>query len=119
MLINLIAGLLGLVFVTLAKMQSVKKDFQVANKHFIPKKFFEDEFIGILMSVVFLVLMALTVKEWINIKPQAENYVTIIFAMGGAIGSWAFMLFLGRSKKYIRNIVDQKTDIADGKTPQI
>jgi hypothetical protein len=42
--------------------------------------------------------------------------VTIIFALGGAIGSWAFLLFLGRSKKYIRGIVDLKTNIADGIT---
>lgn len=115
MLLNLAAGLLGLIFVTLAKMQSVKKDFMVANKNFVVKKFLEDELIGISMSIVFVLLMALTIKEWVNIKPWAENYVTIIFAMGGAIGSWAFMLFLGKSKKYIRGVVDRKTDIADGK----
>lgn len=115
MLINLFAALLGLTFVTLNKMQSCKKDFKVANQEFVVSKFFKDEFIGILMSIVFIVLMAITVKEWIHVKPIIEDYVTIIFALGGAIGSYAFLVFLGGSKRYIRQIVDKKTDIADGK----
>jgi len=113
MLINIIAALLGLLFMTLHKMQSVKKDFAVANQNFVLKKFFEGELIGILMSLTVIVLMAITVKEWIGIKPQFENYVTIIFALGGAIGSWAFLLFLGTSRKYIRKIVDEKTNELD------
>ena len=118
MLINLVAGLLGLIFMTLHKMQSVKKDFAVANQPFVVKKFFKDELIGILMSLTVIVLMAITVKEWVKVKPIVADYVTVIFALGGAIGSWAFLLFLGGSKKYIRKIVDEKTNIADGITKQ-
>lgn len=114
MAINLLAGLLGLIFMTLSKMQSVKKDFEVANQPFVIKKFFSGEIIAIAMSLTVILLMAITVNEWIHVKPQVENYVTIIFALGGAIGSWAFLLVLGTSRKYIRNIVDKKTNIADG-----
>ena len=117
MITYLAAGLLGLIFVTLAKANSLKKDFAVANQPFIWRKFWDGEIIGIAMSLVFIILMAITVKEWIGIKPQFENYVTIIFALGGAIGSWTFLLFLGRSKKYIRKVIDEKTNIADGITP--
>lgn len=112
----LIAGLLGLLFMTLAKAQSTKKDFEVANQKFVWKKFLQGEMIAIGMSLVVIVLMAFTVKEWMNVSPKVKDYVTIIFALGGAIGSWAFLLFLGRSKKYIRGIVDLKTNIADGIT---
>jgi len=114
MLLNIIAALLGLIFVTLAKMQSLKKDFAVANQTFVMSKFFSGEFIGILMSLIFIVLMALTVKEWVRVSTQVESYIRIIFAMGGAIGSWAFLLFLGKSKKFIRSKIDEKTNIADG-----
>lgn len=113
MLINVIVALLGLLFITLHKMQGVRKDFKVANETFEVKKFFNDEWIGIAMSVVFIAIMALTVKEWLYIKPGTENYVTIIFCMGGAIGSYAFLLFLGGSKKYIRKVVDEKTNELD------
>lgn len=115
MIMYLLSGLLGLLFVTLAKMSSIKKDFEVANQQFVLKKFFEHEYIAISMSIVVILLMAITMEEWVNIKPQFVDYVRIIFALGGAIGSWAFLLFLGKSKQYIRKIVDEKTNIADGK----
>lgn len=115
MLLNLTAGLLGLLFVALAKMSSLQKDFRVANQQFIFKKFVEGEIVGWLTSFAFILIMAITLPEWVTYKPQVENYIRIIFVMGGAIGSWAFMLFLGKSKKFIRNKIDQKTDIADNK----
>ena len=118
MITNILAALLGLLFVTLNKMQSCKKDFKVANEQFVLKKFLNDELIAILMSLTFIILMAITVKEWINVKPIVEDYVTVIFALGGAIGSYAFLVFLGGSKKYIRGIVDKKTNIADGVEPK-
>jgi len=115
MILNFLAGFLGLLFVTLHKMQDTKKDFAVANQPFVVKKFFQEEFIAIAMSFVVICLMAITVKEWMQVSPKVADYVTIIFALGGAIGSWAFLLFLGGSKKYIRKIIDEKTNIADGK----
>lgn len=118
MITNIFAALLGLLFVTLNKMQSCKKDFKVANEEFVISRFFKDELIAILMSLTFIVLMAITVKEWIHVKPIVEDYVTVIFALGGAIGSYAFLVFLGGSKKYIRQIVDKKTNIADGIEPK-
>lgn len=115
MILNLFAGLLGLIFVALAKMSSLQKDFRVANQQFIFKKFVQGEVVGWVMSFVFILIMALTLPEWVAVKPDTENFIRIIFVFGGAIGSWAFMLFLGKSKKFIRNKIDQKTDIADNK----
>lgn len=115
MITYLFAGLLGLLFATLAKAQSLKKDFNVANETFVFTKYLKDEAIGISMSVIVILLMAITMHEWVDIKPQIQEFVTIIFALGGAIGSWAFLLLLDSSKKRIRKIVDEKTNIADGK----
>lgn len=117
MITYLLAGLLGLLFTTLAKMQGVKKLFKVANEQFSVKKFFFDEWIGIAMSIVVILLMAITIKEWQGVNQQVDDHVTIIFALGGAIGSWAFLLFLGNSRKYIRKVIDVKTNIADGLPP--
>lgn len=122
MINNFLAALLGLIFVTLAKMSSTKKDFEAAGHEFHVKKFFRDEFIAIAMSVCFVLLMAVTISEWVNISPKVADYVTCIFGMGGAIGSWAFLLFLGKSKKYIRTVIDIKTNALDneiGKTKTI
>ncbi len=72
----LIAGLLGLLFMTLAKAQSTKKDFEVANQKFVWKKFLQGEMIAIGMSLVVIVLMAFTVKEWMNVSPKVKDYVS-------------------------------------------
>jgi len=115
MLANFIAGILGLLFVALARMSSLQKDFRVANQQFVFSKFVQGEVVSWLMSLVFILIMSVTINEWIVVKPIVENYVRVIFVLGGAIGSWAFMLFLGKSKKFIRNKIDIKTDIADNK----
>ena len=112
-MINLLAGLLGWLFVALAKMSSLQKDFRVANQPFVFRKFVAGEWTGWLMSFVFILIMALTINEWLTIKPDTEKYIRIIFTMGGAIGSWAFMLFLGKSKKFIRSKIDDKTNELD------
>ena len=115
MLANFIAGILGLLFVALARMSGLQKDFRVANQQFVFSKFVQGEVVSWLMSLVFILIMSVTINEWIVVKPIVENYVRVIFVLGGAIGSWAFMLFLGKSKKFIRNKIDIKTDIADNK----
>lgn len=116
MIINLLAGLLGWLFMALARLSSLQKDFRVANQPFIYRKFVAGEWVGWVMSFIFILIMAITLPEWITIKPETENYIRILFVLGGAIGSWAFMLFLGKSKKFIRSKIDEKTNIADGVT---
>ena len=113
MINNFLAAILGLIFVTLAKMSSTKKDFESAGHEFHINKFLQDELIAICMSVAFILLMAVTINEWVNVSKKVADYVTCIFGMGGAIGSWAFLLFLGKSKKYIRTVIDIKTNIVD------
>ncbi len=116
--ILLLSGLLGMIFHLLAKMQTLRNDFKVANQEFVYSKFFKDESIAIASSIVFIVIMALVLPEILTLKPSVEDYVRILFVMGGALGSWAFGYFLGKSKKYIRNVIDIKTNIADGKTDE-
>jgi len=112
--IYLLAGLLGALFVTFAKMSALKKDFEVANQAFVTKKFFEKEWIGIASNLITILILAVILPEILNFKPELENFVAIMFVVTGAIGSWVFSLFLGGTKKYIRRIVDEKKNIADG-----
>lgn len=112
----LLAGLLGILFQVLAKMASLKKDFEVANQQFVTSKFFEREWVPIASSICFVLILAVVLPEIITYKPIVEQYVRVLFVFGGAIGSWAFGYALGKSRKYIRNVIDVKTNIADAKT---
>lgn len=109
----MLAGLMGIIFATLAQMRTLKKDFEVANQTFVFKKFLEKEWIGIASNVCTVIILAIVLPEIIQYKPGVENWVRGLFVVTGAIGSWAFSLFLGGTKKYIRKVVDEKTNKAD------
>lgn len=109
MILNIIAGMLGILFQMFARMDSLRKYFKAANQEFVMKKFFRDDWMSIAGSITFVFIMAITVKELIVLRPGIEQYQRITFTMGGAIGSWAFGYFLGKSKKYIQQKIDDKT----------
>jgi uncharacterized membrane protein len=111
--INLLAGLLGIIFVVLSKMSALKKDFEVANQVFVTKRFFEKEAIAISSSIVSVLILVVVLPEILTYKPELTNWVRGLFTVTGAIGSWAFSLFLGGTKKYIRGVVDSKTNELD------
>lgn len=118
MLTQIIIGLLSFVFVTLTRMQSLKKYAEVANVEFKPKKYFEKEWIGLLASIVPIIMWMYLYPEVAAKYPAIQGWLTTSFAVMGACGSWIFQKFLGSTKKWIHGIVDIKTDIADSKTEQ-
>ena len=113
MLINIICGILGIAFIVLSKMGGAKKDFKVANEVFTYQKYFEQEFTYIATSVIVIILLAFCRSEFFAWKPNLEAFERMIFTVTGSLGSWAFGLILGKSKKYIRNIIDEKTNELD------
>lgn len=115
MMFNFLAGFLGIVFQNLVKAASLKKIFDASNEKFVWGKFFNGEFISILSSVTFVIILAVCLPEILNYRPDLIKLVRITFLFGGAIGSFAFTYFLGKSKRYITKIIDDKTNIADDK----
>lgn len=108
----LLAGLLGITFFFLGQANETRKDFKAAGNPFMPKRFFKDEFISILLHVVAVLILAITVNEWSTYSPVVQKYITCIFALGGIIGPWLISLISSSSKKYIRRVVDIKTNVA-------
>lgn len=109
----LLAGLLGISFFFLGQANETRKDFKAAGQPFILKKFFRDEAISMMLHVVAILILAITVNEWSNYSPTVQKYITCIFALGGIIGPWLISLISSSSKKYIRKVVDIKTNIVD------
>lgn len=116
MLTQIVIGLLSFVFVTLTRMQSLKKYAEVANVEFVPKKYFEKEWMGITASIIPIILWLYLYPEFVKKYPFLEGFIMTSFAVMGACGTWIFQKFLGSTKKWLHGIVDVKTNIADGKT---
>lgn len=108
----LLAGLLGVTFFFLGQANETRKDFKAAGNQFVPIRFLKDELISISLHLVAVLILAITVNEWSIYSPTVQKYITCIFALGGIIGPWLISLISSSSKKYIRRIVDIKTNVS-------
>lgn len=112
----ILAGFGGFLFYSLAKLNSLSKDAQVANMPFNwYDNYVKKDFFGILASFLSIFIWQLMFAEIAAKYPKIEAFAITSFVVMGAIGSWALQLLLGKAKKEIRRVVDYKTDKADGK----
>lgn len=109
----LLAGLLGVIFCFLGLAKESKKDFKAAGHPFVFKNFLRDEQISIYMHVIVILIAAITVNEWGPKSGKFKDFITCIFALVGIIGPWLVSLISSGSKKYVRAVVDLKTNIVD------
>lgn len=107
-------GFLSFLFVTLVRMNSLKKDAEAANLSFNYKRYFDREVFGLAASVVSIILWAYLYPEVVLKYPAIEGWIRASFFAMGAMGSWVLQMLLGKTKVWIRNVVDVKTNIADG-----
>lgn len=118
-IIRIIAGLLGVVFLTLSRMDTFRKDATVANVVFDYKKFFQKDGLAIGISVLSVFIWFILSPEAINNYPSITNWIRFSFFASGVLGAWVLQKALGNTKSWLRNIVDKKTDIADKHTESL
>lgn len=112
----ILCGIAGVVIHSLWKLDTLQKDALRANIpfHWYKDYFVRDRFaiIAAFLSVAIWFLVfgeAATRFQWLTVFPRV-SFVTM-----GMTGSYAFQRWLGRARKWINKIIDEKTDIADGK----
>lgn len=114
MINNIIAGLLAMAFTHLGLIYDLKKKFKLANEVFVMKKYFYDEWIQIVRTLVAIALTAMTVNIWTEAKQWLNDYQIIVFIGMGSFGPIVLSYMIGKTKKRIEGIIDEKTNIADG-----
>jgi hypothetical protein len=117
---HIIIGLLGVLFHSLLKMSSLAKDSRLANIPFHPvQDYLIKDLFGILASFASVFIWYFLFDEVAAKYPAIEGFTKVSFFVMGAMGSYILQMVLSQAKKKIRNVVDQKTDKADGitKTP--
>ena len=115
-LINMLVGILGVVFVTISKMKSLQTDAEKANIEFNYQKYFHRELLSIILSFLSVIIWQLLFSEVAAKYHQLDGFIKCSFFLMGASGAWVIQKALGKTKGWIRGIVDVKTNIADGKT---
>lgn len=109
-------GLLGIAFHVFAiKAPSVKKRAEIANLKFNLNDYLKDDILAILSSVITVIIAVFCLDEIIGYNPSFIRYVKFGFVFVGYTGSSLLISILGKFDKKTNLIVDEKTDIADGK----
>ncbi len=117
-LVSFLAGLLGTLIQVLAKLNSLQKKARAGNAP-VPtfSSYLKEDLVAILLGVVFLgaCVFVLGDKGVKNYQGLYENWSRLIFVFVGYGGSDLAVRFLGRASEKINKVIDEKTDIADGK----
>lgn len=113
-----IAGILGVAIQVLAKLNSLQKKAKAGNAPSVTlKSYLQDDLIAIILGVVFLIacIFILGDEGVKNYQGLYENWSRCIFTFVGYGGSDLAVRVFGRASEKINQVIDKKTDIADGK----
>jgi hypothetical protein len=111
-----LAGTLGaLLHLFAIKVPAMKERAKVANEKFDLSDYLKDDLAAILSNLLTVLILLLVLDEVVKFKPVVEPYLKAGFVFVGFTGSSILISILGRAQKKLNSVVDEKTDIADGK----
>lgn len=112
----LLSGLLGIAFHVFAiKIPSVKVRAKSANMPFSIGAYLKDDLTAIIASIITVAIFVVAIDEIVGYNPSLIRFIKFGFAFVGYTGSSLLILAFGKFGGKINDIVDAKTDIADGK----
>lgn len=114
--ILIFAGAMGVLAHSLLKLNSLIQDARAGNVPFRPvKDYWEKDVVSIVLSFLSVGIWFLIFGEVGKKYPSLQEFKVTSFVVMGAMGSYIIQLIMSRAKKRIRQVVDEKTDIADNK----
>lgn len=112
----ILSGLAGVLFHSLLKLNSLLTDARKANMNFNwYKDYVYRDFPSIAMSLLSVGIWYLVFGEIAAKYTNVDDFARVSFVAMGGIGSYVIQLFMSKAKKQIRKVIDEKTNIADGK----
>jgi hypothetical protein len=115
--INCLAiAILGLIISMLMQMKSLSDKAKSANVIFIPKTYFQKEWISILIAIAIISLWLILLPAIAGLEPKYEKYFKIFSLPMGYMGTDIVLKFLGLINKKINSAIGYKSNIADKET---
>lgn len=99
----------------LFKIPDLQKLYKRANEDFSWKKYWQGDWALIVGTQVLGAMVIIGLDQLVNWKPWILDWVKWWFAGVGALGAELVVSRLSNVKKYIMNVIDRKTNIADDK----
>lgn len=96
------------------KILGLSKDYKKANMPFSLGQYFKDDGWALLADFAASAGLVYIADEWIN-DPAIMGKIKTAFVVVGFTGSYVILYFTSRAKAKFQKVVDEKTNIADGK----
>lgn len=103
--------------VFLIKVPDLKQRAKLANQQFIWKDWWKQDWNVVIGTTILGAIAVIGLNELTSWKPEILGYVKWFFAAIGAVGSNVFMAKYSQYAKYFNEVIDIKTNIADGLPP--
>ena len=113
-----VAGVLGmLLHIFAVKYPSLRTKNRTANQDYTFGQYLKEDWSALVSDVVVVLLLTWGVRELLNLKPELEKYITWVFAFVGFTGSSIMLAIFSVANKKFLNMIDEKTNKADGLPP--
>ena len=109
-----IACLIGNVIHIAFKAYGLSQDYTKANMDFSFGQFLKDDKWALIADLVGSLGLVYIADEWLN-DPIVVGKIKTAFVVVGFTGSYVILYFTSTAKKKFQKVVDEKTNIADGK----
>lgn len=108
------AGLLGVILHCLCKAKDLIEYANKANLKFSIIDYFKKDWFSVSTSLLSVIVWLLIFGEVGAKYPKILDYIICSFIGMGFLGSYIIQKFFSKGKAYISDIIDKKTNIADG-----
>lgn len=116
----LLMGILGVLFqIFVIKYPRLVAQGKAANHPITFGEYLKNDWYAILGSILSVLIMIYTIDEWLPLNPMLEKYVKWAFIFVGFTGSSIIQALLSLTSKKLMQVVDLKTNIADGVVPPV
>lgn len=117
-LLCFIASMLGMgVYLFVVKIPAIQDHAKAANHPMTLGQYFQTDMNALVGSILSILLMLLWADEVVKLYPKVMPVLKIMYGTIGFMNSTLVIAWLGKASKIINEVVDIKTDIADGKRP--
>jgi len=114
----MLPGFLGLLFSVVYKFLRISQRAQTANEKKSFKQYLSEDWASIALSFITLFICLVIIPDAINYYPKINLFLGVVFVLAGFGGANTMAAILSRADKKVMKIIDQKTDVADGKDPK-
>lgn len=110
-----VCGVLGVIFHSICKFISLKGDAKAANYGTLTiREYVTTDLAAIALAFCSVAIWLLLFAEAASKYPKLEDFARASFVTMGAIGSYVIQLALSTVQGKIKDVVNRKTDKADG-----